>query len=504
MRNILFIIPPCHEDFNIDFEIAFPNHILYLMHFAEKAGWNSSFIDMTLEEKEGFDSFELLKEKLINKSFDLVGISNHTVRTVPTTSLVASFIKEIINIPVIVGGLNASFMWDILLKGNLNIDFIIKGFGQEPIYEFLKSYPNTDTQTIPGLIWRNSETFHTNNLKAVLPEYFLIEDLNKIDIKRYLKWTSTYCLNSHFGCNYNCNFCTSNMPDLCQKKELIRPVNDVIKEIKLAHKNGFTSFFMNANNFTSNKIWLREFADSVYSEKLLLSWSCMSRIEYIDKDVINYLDQAGCKNIAVGIESANNNMWNELNKGNFRKAFIISVFQSIRQKGIETTVYLIVGLPNQKENDINETISFTQEIDPDNRVISFFQPYPGTTYWKLPHKYGIKSIVPFNDWNLYEYPVCETDYMTKEEIYIAAIRLYVEVGSGINIDIHKHKVVEMEALDSFKQILPEEVHLLLSKTTDYSIYKSLNFVSSEYGKRGVLICLYWLHYFFRNRIINYA
>jgi len=473
------------------------------MRFAEKAGWDSSLIDMTLEEKEGIDSFEILKEKLIKKSFDLVGISNHTVRTVPTTSMVSSFIKGIINIPIIVGGLNASFMWDILLKENSNIDFVIKGFGQEPIYEFLKNYPNIDTKAIPGLISRNSETFHTNNVKAVLTDYFLIEDFNKIDLKRYLKWTSTYCLNSHFGCNYNCNFCTSNMPDLCQKKEIIRPVIDVIKEIKLAHENGFTSFFMNANNFTSNKTWLCEFADSFLSEKLSIEWSCMSRIEYLDEDVINYLDQAGCKNIALGIESANNNIWEELNKGYFKKAFIINVFQSIRQKGIETTVYLIVGLPNQTINDISETIIFLQEIDPNNRVISFFQPYPGTPYWKSPIKFDIKNIAPFKDWNLYEYPICETRYMSKEETYNAAIRLYVEVGSGINIDIHKHKVMEMEALDSFKQILPEEVHLLLSKTTDYCLYKSLNFVSSEYGKRETLVCLYWLHYFFRNRMIKY-
>lgn len=496
-------MPPCHEDFNIDFEIAFPNHILYLMRFAEKAGWNSSFVDMTLEEKEGIDSFEVLRGELTNKSFDLVGISNHTVRTVPTTSKVASFIKEIINIPVIVGGLNASFMWDIILKENTNIDFIIKGFGQEPIYEFLKSYPNINLKAIPGLISRNGETIHTTDVNPIKSDYFITDVINKLDVKRYLKWATTYCLNSHFGCNYNCNFCTSNMPDSCQKKELIRPVNDVIKEIKLAHENGFTSFFMNANNFASNKTWLRKFSDILHSEKLKIEWSCMSRIEYLDEVAINCLHRANCKNIAIGIESPNTNTWNDFNKGHFDEAQVLKTFRIIRQKGIETTVYLIVGFPNQKLSDINETISFLQKIDPDNRIISFFQPYPGTPYWKSPLKYGLKNIVSFDKWNLYEYPICETNYMTKEEILMSAIRLYVDVGSGKDIDITKNKIVSLNNLSSYMQIMPEEVHFLLSKTKDYSIFEGLQFTLTKFGSRGLLICLYWLNFFFRNKIMNY-
>lgn len=504
MKEILFIVPPCHLDFNIDFEVAFPNHILYLMHYAVKAGWKPSFIDMTLEEKEGKNSFEVLEKELEEKSFDIVGISNHTVRTVPTTYEVANFIKARKNVSILVGGLNASFMWKLILEDNPNIDFIIKGFGQIPLFELLKSFPRVDKEEIPGFISKAGNKNLFSKTQPIKPEYFKIENLDFIDSKRYLEWTTIYTINTHFGCNYNCNFCTSTMPDKCQRKEVIRPVVDVIDEIQLAQKNGFESFLMTANNFTSDKEWLENFVDLVKKLKIGIEWSCMSRIEYIDEKVAKMLRAANCKNVAIGVESASSKDWNLLKKGEYTKGGIIRTFRLLRDNGIETTAFLIVGAPNQKVQDIDSTIELLWEINPDNRIVSYFQPYPGTPYWKNPSKFGLRDIDSFENWNFYEYPICETEQMSKNEIQEAAIRLYIDIGSGKSINMHEHYLSISKELKPYEKLMPNEVDYLFSVSKNYTIYDALKMTSKEYSTQAFVVCLYWLHYFFKNKIISYV
>ena len=57
---------------------------------------------------------------------------------------------------------------------------------------------------------------------------------------------------------------------------------------------------------------------------------------------------------------------------------IIEAFKLLREAGIKRTAYNIIGLPNEKEEMIIDTIRLNQKLEPDNVTVAFYSPYLGT------------------------------------------------------------------------------------------------------------------------------
>jgi radical SAM superfamily enzyme YgiQ (UPF0313 family) len=68
----------------------------------------------------------------------------------------------------------------------------------------------------------------------------------------------------------------------------------------------------------------------------------------------------------------------------------------LKEAGIKRTTYNILGLPNETEEMIIETIEFNRLLQPDNMTISFFSPYLGTPEQKKAESTGDFSSYEFN------------------------------------------------------------------------------------------------------------
>ena len=76
---------------------------------------------------------------------------------------------------------------------------------------------------------------------------------------------------------------------------------------------------------------------------------------------------------------------------------IINAFSLLKDANIKRTAYNIIGLPNETEDMILDTIKFNSILDPDNITVAFYSPYLGTNL-----QVESKEIGDFND---YEYNV---------------------------------------------------------------------------------------------------
>ena len=76
---------------------------------------------------------------------------------------------------------------------------------------------------------------------------------------------------------------------------------------------------------------------------------------------------------------------------------IIDAFSLLKNAGIKRTSYNIIGLPNETEEMIIDTIKFNSILEPDNITVAFFSPYLGTNLQDESKKIG--------DFNDYEYNV---------------------------------------------------------------------------------------------------
>ena len=509
MYKVLLAIPPCFTNRELDFEIGFPTNLLLLGSAASSQGWQVEYLDMTLEEKEGYHSFGKLEDCLADDEIKVVGISNHTVRTSVTTRAVAEHVKLLRpDITVIVGGVNATFMWRELLDECPSIDYVLRGYAQSGLRALLQWLRDGLTDSfIPGSVTRRGNSFHVEPLSPVSPTDFAVPSLEGLDVSRYLVWTKTYPLLTHTGCGFSCNFCTSVMPGPYQSKEVYRPVEDVIAEMRAALDAGFDHFFMSANIFTSRKSYGMKLCDELRRSKIAdeCTWVCMTRVEFVDNELLTAMRHAGCSNIAFGVETSGHTQWKKLGKGKFSKDTISRAFDLVKQAGITTTAFFMLGEPFQTQEDIEATVKLTRELNPDFRVVSFFQPFPGTPYWESPGKFGLSEIDPLEEWNFHEAPICRTQHLDKDELMSAAIRLYLDRGDIVPIapSVHSLKrVVDPSTIYSDIPVAARAAFTHLDESTPPQ--DVLKRVAAEYGNRGRLVAMYWLSAALRDGVLKIA
>jgi len=77
----------------------------------------------------------------------------------------------------------------------------------------------------------------------------------------------------------------------------------------------------------------------------------------------------------------------------------IETIQNAKKAGIVTKAYMIIGLPGEDRNTIEETKKFLDVADPDVYTLFTFVPLPGCDVWKNPEKYGVEIIS--ENWNDY-------------------------------------------------------------------------------------------------------
>jgi anaerobic magnesium-protoporphyrin IX monomethyl ester cyclase len=496
VRKVLLIVPPCFTGRELDFEIGFPVHLALLGRVAQQAGWDVDYLDMTLEEKEGHDSFNTLTLKLWGE-LAVVGISNHTVRTSVTTKEVAERVKSARpDVKVVVGGVNSTFMWRELLEDCPAIDYILRGYAQPGLLQLLKCVEADAPVKAPGLATRVTGGFHAEPLATVTPADFAIPALDQLEVSRYLEWTQTYPILTHTGCGFSCNFCTSVMPGPYQNLEVHRASSDVVAEMKQAMDAGFERFFFSDNIFSSRRDRSLDLCAAMSDAGIQnrATWVCMTRVEFVDEELLHAMSSSGCINVAFGVETAGARGWADLRKGRFSEDTIQKAFRLTKAAGIGTTAYLMLGAPYQTMEDIDGTVELVRELNPDYRVVSFFQPFPGTPYWTDPQKYGLSDIAPLEKWNFHEGPICRTALLSKPDLLDAAIRLYLDRAPARpqGIDVHRDALmlrVDASAIGG----LPDAVSDVFALCDgSMSISETLRLCHLRHGSRGRLIALYWL------------
>ena len=96
--------------------------------------------------------------------------------------------------------------------------------------------------------------------------------------------------------------------------ELFRP-NASLSEIKNMIENyGTRGIYFVGDNFTINKNRTQELCRKIKENKLDLKWTCETRADLVNKEVLSDMKSAGCQTIFIGVESGSERIQQKLNK----------------------------------------------------------------------------------------------------------------------------------------------------------------------------------------------
>jgi anaerobic magnesium-protoporphyrin IX monomethyl ester cyclase len=205
------------------------------------------------------------------------------------------------------------------------------------------------------------------------------------------------------GCPYECAFCEYNLA--LGRKYRHRSAGQVVAELQhLKQHYGARGLVFRDSTLTVNVRFLRTLCEEMIRHRLELSWMCYSRADVLARrgdELLPLMKRAGCWQIGIGCESANQKSLDLLRKGTTVEQNVAAVSKTIHQ-GIMCSTTWIIGLPGEDWDDAWTTVELATRLG--SHVAKFFLPlpYPGTELERICRADGgLRANAAYDDYEFY-------------------------------------------------------------------------------------------------------
>ena len=315
---------------------------------------------------------------------DLTGFSVTNPSRMNAIECAARLKRRLPDSRVVFGGPAPTFLADHLFAACPALDFIIKGEGEKTVLELataLRDKKDNGFETIRGIAFRKTgQLVHTAPRPA-------ITDLDS------LPHPSAYFVFNHLsmsrGCPGKCTFCGS--PGFWTDRTVrFHSPEWMIREIKTLMEKGITHFYLSDDTFTMDKDRVLAFCRQILEADLTFTWNAISRVDYIDAEMLAAMRKAGCIQISYGVESGSETIRKTLGKPIDRQT-IIRAFEQTAFYGILPRAYFIYGSPGETDATIEESIELMHRIRPLSAIFYMLVIFPGTYLYNRARRKRIVS-----------------------------------------------------------------------------------------------------------------
>jgi len=302
-------------------------------------------------------------------------------------------IKKYTDAFVVAGGVMPSVAPDFVLS-TLDVDGIMIGESEKAFNTLASGLDHNKSKkflsNVPNLMFKTSDHGFIKN--AISPLHEINRPCYSIFDEEHLwrpfigkSWKTGYVELTR-GCPFKCSFCANPvMNSLYGNKRLrSKPVHKFIEEVaELRDTYGLTLFSFCDENFLSlNKHDLKLFSEE-WSNKIGLPFMIQTGIETITEQRLEWIKEAGCATVSVGIECGNEVFRREILNKHYSNDAVIKAFSLLKKAGIRSTANNMLGFPRETEKHIKETVDLNIKASPDSVSLAIFSPYIGCSLHKM-------------------------------------------------------------------------------------------------------------------------
>ena len=237
------------------------------------------------------------------------------------------------------------------------------------------------------------------------------------------------------GCPFKCKFCSSKL--MWHRKVTYKSVTRILAEMTQIYDRFHTEqFTFWDETFTLNKKRIFEFCKR-YS--LPAKWRCDTRADSLTEELVVAMKDAGCSQMSLGLECADNETLTLIGKGetveDFQRAADI-----LNKHNIQWKAYSIIGFPSDTEEIILKSVEFIKSLKPFRITVSFFTPYKGTELYE-----EVKALGLIND----NYDMSLFSHQSPHNYFCPKIKkeVYLQLRDKVTKDIDLYN---KEALKTWK------------------------------------------------------
>ena len=341
---------------------------LILARKAELSGFKVKILrywDASVSPKENYDGFkEEFIQEIVSVNPRIVSFYCRCEEYHICIDLSSALKDESPEIIITFGGPQAELVAKATLATFPQVDYICCSEGENTIIPLLDVVVHEKgcLKDIPGLVFRaKNNTIIQNQLPDFLSDNY-IRRFRYYDLIPQDLIINSACMPIDVGrgCPFSCTYCSTKT--FWKRKFRLRNLDDIVDEIEYVNQTyGIKKFDFMHDLFTVNKKRLLQFCDKLSSKGLNVSWGCDSRIDTIDREMIDRMVDCGLTDIFFGIETGSERMQNIIDKHlNLKSCY--DVVEYCISKGIQVTTSFIYGFPEEKEEDLSKTLKMAVEF----------------------------------------------------------------------------------------------------------------------------------------------
>jgi len=395
-----------------------------------------------VDENAGDDT----EKELLKFSPDVVGITSTTPQ-ITKAMKITKFIKNNLDIPVIIGGVHVTLLpKETLLEGNFDVGVMSEG--EITFFELIQLLKNRELKEdclkkIKGICFKKDKNV------VITEERPLIDNLDNIpfparelfNLKYYLKpeavvrgviKKSTQIMSSR-GCPYNCAFCSSFA--IHRRRFRTHSAEYVINEIEhLIENYKIEALFFQDDDFYVDRERVKKMCDLMIERGInqKLVWSVQMRANWLNPkeiETLKLLKRAGCVQVEFGFESGSPKILGFLKKNTITVEQNHQAIKICKQVGLRVFGNFIIGTVGETWKDLEMTKKFILEHNKDLDSMGIFiaTPLPKTELWNVCEKKGLLKGLKWEDlkMDVTQNPRSFSDVFSKEEL----MKIYKEFTS---------------------------------------------------------------------------
>lgn len=401
MKRVLFILPASQELYSkakVKVAVSENPSLTFAVLAAPlvEAGHEVEILDLDMTNQPATE----LEQRLDEFSPDYVGITC-TTPLFYKMKYIASLVKmHDPNIVVVVGGPHPSSLPESTLADS-NSDIVCVGEGDITMTEIVAG---ADWSSIRGIWYKGDGKVIANPSREYITDLdqFPLPAWNLFDLKRYrtprlsCRRNPVGAMEASRGCVFGCTYCNKN---IFGRTFRMKSPQRVVDEMEYMLNIGFKEIHIIDDAFTTDLEKAKQICDLIKRRGLSFPWKLCNgiRVDRVDREFLEKAYDAGCYGIAFGIESGEQTLLDNINKGTTLEQ-ARKVLKWTKEIGIETLAFFMIGLPGETEETMQKTIDFAKELDPDYAKTSILLPLPGTPLY---HSFEQHGYIKSKDWSLY-------------------------------------------------------------------------------------------------------
>jgi anaerobic magnesium-protoporphyrin IX monomethyl ester cyclase len=291
---------------------------------------------------------------------------------------------------IVLGGPHVSALPERTLQEISHADVACMGEGEQTMLELARIADQADLSGLmgicfrrdDGLVVRNAERPFIKDLDTIPPPARHLLPIDKYHLTASRVSGSAFCptIIVARGCPFGCTYCSRTFGRTFRAHSIER----IMSEIEyLVETYDIRQLNIEADTLTVKKSFLRALCEAFIERGLAtrIHWTCESRVDTVDADILALMRKAGCWQISYGVETGSQRLLDLINKG-VTLAQVEQAFRLTKAVGISIRGFFMLGLPTETRSESMATIAFAKKLDPLWAQFTITVPYPGTAMFR--------------------------------------------------------------------------------------------------------------------------